>query len=209
MGSIIGGVANIAGSLVGRGARKREAEAAAVEQAAQKQAFKSFEFTNVYSGLENTAEDLTINQDAAQFQAQQTDAALAQGLDAIVAGGGGGGGAQAIAAAALQSKQGVSADIARQEQNNQMARAQQAARLQEMEATGDMDIQSQEYSRSQELLNMANARKLAADKAKKDATQQLIGGVGQLGKGIVGAATGGAIGGNIGGFLKGFGENDG
>jgi hypothetical protein len=200
MGQIIGGVANIAGSLIGGGARRREQRAAAAEQAAQKEAFKNFQFTNVYSGLENVAEDLTINQDAAQFQAQQTDAALAQAMQAAVVSGGAAGGAQAIAQAALQSKRGVAADIARQEQANEMARIQQAARLQEMEATGEMDIQSQEYSRSQELLNMANARKFAADQARRQATQQLIGGVGMLGKGIVGAATGGAIGGEVSGF---------
>lgn len=209
MGQIIGGVANIAGSLIGGGARRREQRAAAAEQAAQKEAFKNFQFTNVYSGLENVAEDLTINQDASQFQAQQTDAALAQAMQAAVVSGGASGGAQAIAQAALQSKRGISADIARQEQANEMARVQQAAKLQEMEATGEMDIQSQEYSRSQELLNMANARKFAADKARKQATQQLIGGVGMLGQGIVGAATGGAIGGGVGGFLKGFGEKNG
>lgn len=209
MGQIIGGVANIAGSLIGGGARRREQRAAAAEQAAQKEAFKNFQFTNVYSGLENVAEDLTINQDAAQFQAQQTDAALAQAMQAAVVSGGAAGGAQAIAQAALQSKRGVAADIARQEQANEMARVQQAAKLQEMEATGEMDIQSQEYSRSQELLNMANARKYAADQARKQATQQLIGGVGMLGKGLVGAATGGAIGGGVGKFLKGFGEKDG
>lgn len=209
MGQIIGGVANIAGSLIGGGARRREQRAAAAEQAAQKEAFKNFQFTNVYSGLENVAEDLTINQDAAQFQAQQTDAALAQAMQAAVVSGGAAGGAQAIAQAALQSKRGVAADIARQEQANEMARVQQAAKLQEMEATGEMDIQSQEYSRSQELLNMANARKYAADQARRKATEQLIGGVGMLGKGLVGAATGGAIGGGVGGFLKGFGGSDG
>lgn len=209
MGQIIGGVANIAGSLIGGGARRREQRAAAAEQAAQKEAFKNFQFTNVYSGLENVAEDLTINQDAAQFQAQQTDAALAQAMQAAVVSGGAAGGAQAIAQAALQSKRGVAADIARQEQANEMARVQQAAKLQEMEATGEMDIQSQEYSRSQELLNMANARKYAADQARRRATQQLIGGVGMLGQGIVGAATGGAIGGKVGEFLKGFGGDDG
>ena len=209
MGQILGGVANIAGSLIGGRGRRREQRAAAAEQAAQKEAFKNFQFTNVYSGLENVAEDLTINQDAAQFQAQQTDAALAQAMQAAVVSGGAAGGAQAIAQAALQSKRGVAADIARQEQANEMARVQQAAKLQEMEATGEMDIQSQEYSRSQELLNMANARKYAADQARRKATEQLIGGVGMLGKGLVGAATGGAIGGGVGGFLKGFAEKDG
>ncbi len=107
--------------------RKREAASALAEQQQAKDAFDSFEMRNEFAGAENVMEDATINQQASNFQAQQTDAALAQGLDAIVAGGGGGGGAQAIAAAALQSKQGISANIAGQESANMQARLQNQA----------------------------------------------------------------------------------
>ena len=111
MGAIIGGAAQVAGSLIGGGKRRREEKAAQAQQQGDIDAVRNFQFTNAFKGLENTAEDLTVNQQASNFQAQQTDQALAGGLDAIVASGGGGG-AQAIANAALASKQGISADLA-------------------------------------------------------------------------------------------------
>lgn len=189
MAAVISGGSKIIGSLIGGGKRRREARRAQAELNQRKAAFENFQFTNTYKGLENVAEDLTINQQASQFQAQQTDQALAQATQAAVASGGAAGGAQAIAQAALQSKQGISADIARQEQANEMARVNQEAKLQELVATGDMDIQSQEYSRSGELLNMASARKVAADQARAQATQMLVGGIGEVAGGVIASKT--------------------
>lgn len=191
-GASIGGTAQVIGSLIGGGKRRREARAARAEFEQQKQAFQDFQFTNPYAGLENVAEDLTINQQATQFQAQQTDAALAQAMQAAVASGGAAGGAQAIAQAALQSKQGIAADIARQEQANQMARVNQEARLQQLTAQGEEDLQSQRYLQQGELLNMAAGRKFAADQARAQATQQLIGGIGMMAGGTGSNEGGGA-----------------
>lgn len=194
MGEIIGGTAQVVGSLIGGGARRREQRSARAEFQQQKSAFENTQFSNEFAGLNNFAEDLTINQQASQFQAQQTDAALAQGLDAIVAGGGGGGGAQAIAAAALQSKQGISANIAQQEASNQAARAQEAARLQTLEARGADDLQLRQYSQKQQLMGMAKGRLDAANAAREQATQGLIGGLGQIAGGVANIATGGMSG---------------
>ncbi len=186
IGQLIGGAASIAGSMIGGRRRREEQKRANAEFAAQKQAFQDFTFTNPFRGLENVAEDLTINQDAAQFQAQQTDAALAQSLQAATLSGGAPGGAQAIAQAALRSKAGISADIARQEQANMAARVNQQAKLQQLEAQGEEDIQSQQYLQQGELLNMASARKVAADQARATATEQLVGGIGQMAQGAGG-----------------------
>jgi predicted Rossmann-fold nucleotide-binding protein len=188
MGQIIGSTAQIVGSMIGSGARKREQKAANAEFQADKNNFRNFQLTNEFAGMENTYEDLTVNQQASQFQAQQTDAALAQGLDAIVAGGGGGGGAQAIAQAALQSKQGISASIAQQEQANQAMQAQEASRIQMTQANARDDLQFRQYDRSQQLLNMSAERKNQADAARAQATSALIGGIGNV---VGGIATGG------------------
>ena len=115
IGALIGGATQIVGSLIGGGKRRREARAAAQQKQADLQAFRNFEFTNPYAGMENVFEDATINQQATQFQAQQTDQALAQSLQTAAMVGGAPGGAQAIAQAALKSKQGIAADIAQQE----------------------------------------------------------------------------------------------
>jgi len=187
---IIGGAAQIAGSLIGGGKRRREARAAAAEFAAQKQALQDFQFQNPYAGLENVAEDLTINQQASQFQAQQTDAALAQALQTAAMTGGGAGGAQAIAQAALQSKAGISADIAKQEAQNQMAMVNQAGKLQQLEAQGADTLQQRQFQQTQQLLNLAADRKNAADAARAQATAGLVGGIGSMvggvGTGIMG-----------------------
>ena len=192
MGDIIGGAASITGSLIGGGARRREQKRASAEFEAQKQALQDTTFENTYAGLENVAEDLTVNQQASQFQAQQTDAALAQSMQAAIASGGAPGGAQAIAQAALKSKAGISADLARQEQANQMARVSAEQKLQADEAAGADMLQTRNYQKQQQMLNLAAQRKQAADAARAQATAQLVGGIGQLGSGVVDAFTGGA-----------------
>ena len=52
-------------------AAKKEAEAAKAELDKQKNAFKNLDTSNPYLNLENTMEDLTVNQQAAEFQKQQ------------------------------------------------------------------------------------------------------------------------------------------
>lgn len=204
MGAIIGGATQIVGSLIGGKERRAEQKAASAEFSGQKQAFQNQEFSNEFANLENTAEDLTVNQQASQFQAQQADAALAQGLDAIVASGGGGGGAQAIAAAALQSKAGISSDLAKQESMNQAMRAQQAASLQRDEAQGADDLQLRNYTKSQQLLNMASGRKNAADAAREKATAGLISGIGSVAGGLATGGVAGAFGDKVGDFMGKF-----
>ena len=176
----ISGGAQIIGSLIGGGKRRREQRAARAEFEQQKAAFRDFEFTNTYEGLENVFEDATVNQQASQFQAQQTDAALASSMQAAIASGGAAGGAQAIAQAALQSKQGISADIARQEQANQARMLAAEQRLQADEAAGADMLQTRKYQQTQQLLNLASERKRAADAARQRAHQQLMGGIGQM-----------------------------
>ena len=196
IGSIISGGVTIAGAMRGSKQRKAEARKARAEFETRRANLQNFTFTNPFAGMENVAEDLTINQEAAQFQAQQTDQALANALSALTQSGGtGGGNAQAIINAALASKQNVSADIARQEQANRLAAVNREAKLQELEAQGDLDLQTQQYTQNQELLTLAAGRKRQSDAAQAQATQQLFGGIGQAVGGIAGLAGGGLGGG--------------
>jgi hypothetical protein len=183
-GALIGGVTQIASSIIGSGARKREQAKARQEYEEQRAAFKDFTFTNPYSSMENVFEDATINQQATQFQAQQTDQALAQSLQAATMAGGASGGAQAIAQAALQSKQGIAADIAQQEAANRAATLSQEAALQSAEAQAGDAIQQRQYGQTQQLLNMASGRKNAADAARAQATQRLVSGIGSIAGGL-------------------------
>ena len=200
MGAIIGGAAQIAGSLIGGRKRRREQKAAQAQNQMDLEKVRNFEFTNSFKNLENTAEDLTVNTQASNFQAQQTDAALASGLDAIVASGGGGGSAQAIANAALASKQGISNQLASQEQTNQALRQQEASNLQAAEATGEQDLQEQKYQHAGTNLELSGSRLQAANDARQQATNQLVGGIGSVAGGIASGGLSG-IGKKIGGLF--------
>ena len=94
---------------------------------------------NPYSGMENVFEDLTVNQEAARFQMEQGSqqrANIMQQMSGAAGSSGIAGLAQALAGqGTLQARQ-VSADIAQQEQANQMAAAQGASQIQQMERQG-------------------------------------------------------------------------
>ena len=74
--------------------------------------------------IRNPYANLAVATEAAEFQAQQADQSLANTLDAMQAGGFGAGGATALAREASKSKQGISADIQKQEATNQKFFAQ-------------------------------------------------------------------------------------
>ena len=79
----------------------------------------SFQFEDLSDTFTNPYSNLRVATQAAEFQAQQTDQALANTLDTLRSGGMGARGATALAQAAAQSKQGVSASIEQQETQNQ------------------------------------------------------------------------------------------
>lgn len=175
--ALIGGAAKIAGSLIGGRARRKEARAAAAQKAQDLEAFRNFQFTNEFSGMENVFEDATINQQATQFQAAETDRALANSMQAAIASGGAAGGAQAIAQAALQSKQNIAADIAAQESANQSRMLEQESALMEAEARTAQDLQQQRFQQAGTNLKLSAARDSAARAARQRATSQLVGGI--------------------------------
>ena len=95
--------------------------------------------SNPYANMENTMEDLTVNQQQAQFQAQQnqqTQADVMGGLKGAAGGSGIGGLAQAMLNQGTVQAQQASASIGQQESANQQAAAQQAGQLQKMTRQG-------------------------------------------------------------------------
>ena len=105
------------------------------------------QMTDLSGMINNPMANLQVSTEAAQFQAEQADIALANQADLARSLGFGGGGATALAQAALQSKRGISADIAKQEAANELARAKgeqaamearvgEARRMQAMTAEG-------------------------------------------------------------------------
>ena len=80
------------------------------------------QLNNPYANMSNPFANLSVATEAARFQAEQSDIALANTLDNLRQTGAGG--ATALAQAALQSKKGVSANIQQQEAQNQRLQAQ-------------------------------------------------------------------------------------
>ena len=106
------------------------------------QAFVNPYAENVYANLENTAEDLTVNRQAAEFQAQPMQQSQANILSALQGGGNfNAGNIQALANQAQKGAQQAAASIGQQEAANQRLAAQQAARNQELQAQGQLQVQ--------------------------------------------------------------------
>ena len=183
IGQIVGGLTGIAGGIIGSGARKREQRRAQQEFNTRKDQYENLDTSNVYQNMENTMEDLTVNKQAADFQAQQQQQGLANTM-ASMSGAAGGSGiaalAQAMANQQSQNLQSASADIGRQESQNQMAAAQEAGRLQLYEAKGELISRKAEQEKTETLLGMSQQDLTAANKARQEATNSIMGGVGGL-----------------------------
>jgi len=205
IGQVVGGLTGIASGIIGGKKRRREAREAAAELKKRKAEYERLDTSNVYQNMQNTMEDLTVNQQAAQFQAEQEQ----QGLSNIMGqmqGAAGGSGiaalAQSLAGQQSQNLRRASADIGRQEQANQMAERQQAGNLQLYERKGELISRDAEKDKVSTLMGMAQQRSAAANQAKQDATNAIVGGIGSVvggAAGIVGGlpsmegTTGGAI----------------
>lgn len=187
IGQVVGGLTSIASGIIGSGKRKREARAAAAELARRKAQYEDLDTSNVYTNMENVYEDLTVNQQAAQFQAEQEQQGLANIMGQMQGAAGGSGIAalaQSLAGQQSQNLRRASADIGRQEQANQMAERQQAGNLQLYERKGELISRDAEKDKVETLMGMAQQRSAAAEQARQDATSAIVGGIG----GVVGGA---------------------
>jgi hypothetical protein len=196
---VVQGLSGIAGGIIGSGRRKREQRAAQEEFARRQSQFANLDTSNVYAGLENVYEDLTVNQQQADFQAQQQQQVLANTMNQMQGAAGGSGIAalaQAMANQQSQNMQAASASIGQQEAQNQAAKAQMAGNLQSLEAQGELLSREAELNKVSTQMGMAGQRLQAANQARAAATQGILAGVG----GVLG---GGAQGGlkDIGGQL--------
>ena len=190
------GLIKSVGSMFGGGKRRREQKRAGAELARRKQAYESFQYNNPYANMQNAFEDLTVNTQAADFAAQQQQQALASSLSGLQ-GAAGSSGIAALAQSLAQQQsanlQASTASIAQQESNIAMAQANEAARLQQLEAAGAGRKQEFELGRTETLLDMAGQRKMRADAARAQAKQDLVGGLAEA-AGAGGAAFLGAKG---------------
>jgi hypothetical protein len=143
---------------------QKEAEALERERRTEMDRLKSdymnLDTSNPYLNMENTMEDLTINQQQSQFQAEQFQQSQANILDATrgVAGGSGIAAlAQSLAQQGQIASQKSSANIGHQETMNQRAAAGQAGRLQMQEREGEVLSRGMERDQVGTALGMSQA----------------------------------------------------
>lgn len=98
------------------------------------------------SMISNPFANLGVATQAAKMQAEESDISLANTLDTLRATGASAGGATALAQAALQSKQGVSASIEKQEADNEKLKAQGEAEKQAKKMEEAQRLQQAKYS---------------------------------------------------------------
>ena len=91
VGQLLGAGMSIASGLIGSGKRKAEMRAAQKEHDRRKSQYEQLDTSNVYANMENTMEDLTVNQQQAQFQAEQEQQGLANTMGAMQGAAGGSG----------------------------------------------------------------------------------------------------------------------
>tara|TARA_R100000900_G_scaffold69768_1_gene55450 strand:- start:371 stop:1015 length:645 start_codon:yes stop_codon:yes gene_type:complete len=140
--------------FAGRGNKRRLREAQDVYKQEMKayrdMTFKNTFAENVYADMSNKFEDLTVNQQQADFLAQQNQQSQANMLDAIRSGGDFNvGNIQALANQSQMANQQASASIGQQEAANQRMAAQEASRIQAMERQGQLQVQSGEAALQQ------------------------------------------------------------
>lgn len=198
-GQIAEGLAGVAGGLIGGRARRQEQRAAREDLQKQRQAYEQFVFQDPTANMTNPFEDLKVSTQASEFAAQQQQQALAGTLGGLRRSAGGSGIAalaQTLAQQQSVNLQASAANIAQQEQRNQMARAQGQQSLEQQKAKGAQYVQEREFGRTEDMYSTAAARKAAADEARRKATEGLIGGVANVAVGagrlVAAAATGGA-----------------
>ena len=139
---------------------------------AQKEKYKAQKFTNPYANMENTFEDLTVNQQQADFQAKQgaqQRANIMQNLKGAAGGSGIAALAQSLAnQGALQTQQ-ISASIGAQESRNQAMKAKGAANIQSLERQGQQWVQQAEMDKQATLLGMEYGEATGANQALQQA----------------------------------------
>ena len=199
---VVGGVMNMFGGDGGAAAAQKKAKK---EMDAQKKAYGAMDTSNIYAGvknqyadMENTMEDLTVNQQQAQFEAEQgaqNRANIMQGMQGAAGGSGIASLAQAMANQGQNAARQASASIGQQESQNQKLSAQAAGQIQTQERAGEAtaeglrlsgaaDARGLEYKKQEGLMGMASGElssaneAVAAAEAKKSAgMSQIIGGV--------------------------------
>ena len=185
-GMILGGVkalTSIAGGIIGSGKRKREQRQAQAGYDKTLARLENMDTSNPYANQQNVYEDLTVNTQQADMLAGQQQQALGntkQNLQGAAGGSGIAALAQSMANQQSQNLQAATASIGQQEASNQRLMMGQEAQMQQNMVEGDMLSRQMEASKTTGMLNRAGQRLSAANQARQQATNSIMGGVGEM-----------------------------
>lgn len=179
---------------------KKAADAAAIEAGKareemekQKKAFEALDTSNPYLNMENTMEDLTINQQQAEFEKQNNmqnqanimgqmrGAAGSSGIAAL---------AQSLANQGSLNAQKASASIGVQEAQNQNLERAEAGRIQGLEREGDLMSRQMQMGKIDTLMGMSADEVSNAQAMEAAGNAQMMAGIGDAASGVAGFAGG-------------------
>lgn len=188
---LVGAGLQVASGLMarrGRGERLQEIRDARDEYDTRKADYMSLDTSNPYNNMENVYEDLRVNTQQADFQAeqiQQQQANIMSNLQGAAGGSGIAALAQTLANQGTQATRQASISLGQQEQANQMARLQEESRLQNMQRQGDVYSRSLIKDRTETLLGMSQTRLRDARGAEQRSMDRMVGGVGAAAGGLM------------------------
>jgi|21_taG_2_1085346.scaffolds.fasta_scaffold00971_1 hypothetical protein len=168
-------------------AAAEEAKLAREEMNRHKKAFEALDTSNPYLNMENTMEDLTINQQEAEFQKQQAmqsqanimgqmrGAAGSSGIAAL---------AQSLANEGSLQAQKASASIGAQEAANQKLERGEASRIQGLEREGDLMSRNMQFGKTETLMGMSADQVSNAQAMEAAGRQQMMAGIGDVASGL-------------------------
>ena len=201
IGNIASGVGGIIQGLVGRPGRRNAQINAQEEYDKMRQQYLDLDTSNLYAGvtnkyrdMENAYEDLTVNQQQAQFERQmfeQQQANIMQDLAGSAGSSGIAGLAQALSNQAMVQSQKAAGSIGLQESRNQIFKAREASKIQFAERGGEAQAEAMrlagaetarglEYQKTGTLFGMAQQDLAGANAAVAAGDAALYGGIGQI-----------------------------
>lgn len=155
--------------------RFQRQESAKLEK--QKADYRKFEFTNPYENIENVYEDLTVDQQQAEFQKtmfQQTQSNIMEGMRGAAGSSGIAALAQTMASQGQLASQQASISIAQQERQNQMAQLGESRKIDLLQRQGEASVEEKEMSRQATLLGMQMGQTAGAQAAVQQSQQNVM-----------------------------------
>ena len=202
IGVVSGGAKAISGGVQKKKAKAAQA-AAQAELDAQKKAFENLDRSNPYANLENTMEDLTVNQEEAQFTAE-TQAQSQANILGDLRGSAGGSGiaalAQTLANQGSENARKSAISIGKQEQANQLKERAEAGAIQKAERQGDIMSRNMEAEKVDTLMRMSGQDVAAQRQAVAAADAKMWDGISSAASSassMVGSIPGGVGGGDF------------